>query len=375
MELYYYTSTDTMWYVLTGGNIYATNIRYMNDSQEYINGLEELYYLFQKEELVKEWIRQQKLEKSLWDKMQSVFTPQNLEANKQEMEYYSISFCKKNDLLSQWAIYARESGVSIKMNFEEQESDYKFFTASVANEKKAEWNLFPQEVYYFTYDAMSSQGLEEQYKNTAYEILNQLYGTESPKDPEEFKNEVWRYTSAFVKRYDFYQEEECRLVFEPNHSVYLPKIQYRHDKKVLKPYLNIICEKGWPIWEIMVGPGFNQQVVFDSVEHVLNHAKVEIGLNSPEDYVKRIEKEPYMKELNECEEYKEFRDWFAQIDFASGEYSEEDLVSFCHQKLKEIVNVVINNSVYCENVKQYFREHHFTRSGVVLTRSSIPYIF
>lgn len=95
MELYYYTSTDTMRYVLTEGNIYATNIRYMNDSQEYINGLEELYYLFQKEELVKEWIRQQKLEESLWDKMQSVFTSQNLKANKQEMEYYSISFCKK----------------------------------------------------------------------------------------------------------------------------------------------------------------------------------------------------------------------------------------------------------------------------------------
>lgn len=377
MELYYYTSTDTMRYVLTEGNIYATNIRYMNDSQEYINGLEELYYLFQKEELVKEWIRQQKLEESLWDKMQSVFTSQNLKANKQEMEYYSISFCKKNDLLSQWAIYARESGVSIKMNFEEQESDYQFFTDSVADKKEAKWNLFPQEVYYFTYDAMSSQGLEEQYKNTAYEILNQLYGTESPQDKEELKNEVWRYTSAFVKRYDFYQEEECRLVFQPNHSVYLPKIQYRQDKKVLKPFLDIKCEKGWPIWEIMVGPGFNQQVVFESVEHVLNHAEVKIGLKSSKDYVKRIEKylEPYMEELNECEEYKEFRDWFAQIDFASGEYSEEDLVSFCHQKLKEIVNVVINNSDYCENAKQYFREHHFTRSGVVLTRSSIPYIF
>ena len=234
-----------------------------------------------------------------------------------------------------------------------------------------------EEVYYFTYDAMSSQGLEEQYKNTAYEILNQLYGTESPQDKEELKNEVWRYTSAFVKRYDFYQEEECRLVFQPNHSVYLPKIQYRQDKKVLKPFLDIKCEKGWPIWEIMVGPGFNQQVVFESVEHVLNHAEVKIGLKSSKDYVKRIEKylEPYMEELNECEEYKEFRDWFAQIDFASGEYSEEDLVSFCHQKLKEIVNVVINNSDYCENAKQYFREHHFTRSGVVLTRSSIPYIF
>lgn len=272
------------------------------------------------------------------------------------------------------------------MNFEEQERVYNFFTNSDDeksdnknnddNKKKAEWNLFPKEVYYFTYDAMSNQGMEEQYKEVAYKILNQLYGTKSSLDAEEFKNEAWRYTSAFVKQYDFYQEEECRLVFEPNASAYLPKIQYRSDKKVLKPYLDIKCEKGWPIWEIMVGPGFNQQVVFDSVEHFLNHAKVKIGLKSPKDYVKRIKGylNPYINKLEQCNEYKELRDWSDQIDWESEEYSEDDVVSFCNQKLKEIVDIVINDSVY-KNIKQYFEDHHFTRSGVVLTRSSIPYIF
>ena len=43
MELYYYTSTDTMRYILEKGDIFATNIRYMNDSEEYTNGLEELF--------------------------------------------------------------------------------------------------------------------------------------------------------------------------------------------------------------------------------------------------------------------------------------------------------------------------------------------
>ena len=33
MKLYYYTSTDTMRYILGSGDIYATNIRYMNDSE------------------------------------------------------------------------------------------------------------------------------------------------------------------------------------------------------------------------------------------------------------------------------------------------------------------------------------------------------
>ena len=55
MELYYYTSTDTMRYILEKGDIFATNIRYMNDSEEYTNGLEELFRLAGNEELVNKW--------------------------------------------------------------------------------------------------------------------------------------------------------------------------------------------------------------------------------------------------------------------------------------------------------------------------------
>ena len=41
-ELYYYTSSDTMRFILTKGNIFATNLKYMNDGEEYTNGLAEL---------------------------------------------------------------------------------------------------------------------------------------------------------------------------------------------------------------------------------------------------------------------------------------------------------------------------------------------
>ena len=49
MKLYYYTSTDTMRYILGSGDIYATNIRYMNDSEEYTNGLNEIKLLMLEE--------------------------------------------------------------------------------------------------------------------------------------------------------------------------------------------------------------------------------------------------------------------------------------------------------------------------------------
>lgn len=140
-------------------------------------------------------------------------------------------------------------------------------------------------VYYFTRSSMKDQAL---YRSTAYKILDQLYPV-GLKDQTEGKKEHWRYVSTLVKRYDFYQEEECRLVFEPNRSAHAPLIQYRQDKKVLKPYLDIDCSDGWPIQEVMIGPGFNQQVVFDSVAHFLDHSKIKNGIKTVRDYTERLE--------------------------------------------------------------------------------------
>lgn len=41
-DLYYYTKVETMRYILCDANIFATNIRYMNDSEEYANGLKRI---------------------------------------------------------------------------------------------------------------------------------------------------------------------------------------------------------------------------------------------------------------------------------------------------------------------------------------------
>lgn len=373
MELFYYTSTNTMRYVLTEKNIYATNIRYMNDSEEYINGLKELQELSKKEDVIKGWIKKRNCEKNLAKIMKDTFSKDNLQENEKNMEYYSISFCKKNDLLSQWAIYAKESGVSIKMNFEE--TPYIFFTKCIGGHdaERAEWKLLPQEVYYFTEASMGDK--PDEYKATAYKILDQLY-EKNPMDHEEGMQERWRYISTFVKRYDFYQEEECRLVFEPNESVYLPQVEYRHDKKVLKPYLDIKCDHGWPIWEIMIGPGFNQQVVFDSVEHFLNHAEVKVGIRTTRDYVERIKKylEQVASVLEECKEYKELSRQFSDTEWIN-RVEMEDAKIFFNQKMDGISKAVCENDTYSRHVKEYFSMQHFTRSGVVIKKSSIPYIF
>lgn len=390
MELYYYTTTDTLRFILEKGDIYATNIRYMNDSEEYINGMKELYRLINNKDLVKKWLTQRKLNNLTYEDLKSEFTEEALRRNMNDAEFYSISFCQKNDLLSQWAIYARESGVSIKMNFDRD--SYSFFTESVEEtEEKARFQQGnpPEEVYYFTHDVMKNS----EYEAKAFDILDKLYQQSGLYLTEDVQAR-WKYTSTYIKRYDFYQEAESRLVFQPRASAFTPKIQYRCDKKVLKPYLDIECEGGWPIWEIMIGPGFNQEVVFNSVIHFLVNAVVKSGVMSVQDYIQRVEN--YFQSICQCADKGE--------NLEKDAYKIEDLISYKnYQKLlasfyetldagePELSNARINffgivqefcaeirdksKSAPFSQIAEYIDEHRFTESGIVVSKSSIPYLF
>ncbi len=377
MELYYYTTTDTLRYILGNGDIFATNIRYMNDSEEYVNGLKELYLLANKDTLVEKWIKDRNMEGSIRkEEIKTLFTNEKLEECKRQQEYYSISFCQKNDLLSQWAIYARESGVSIKMNFEKE--SYCFWTESMekekskAEKKRAEWELIPKEVCYLTYDSMEN---EDEYEKKAFAILDQLY-SEDAVDKTEGKSEIWKYISTFVKRYDFYQESESRLIFQPGQSIFPPKVQYRCDNKVLKPYLDIHCEGGWPIWEIMIGPGFNQEVVYNSVKHFLEHTDVMAGMEEDAwEYIKRVESylKPYENELTGCKAYDELRKYIGDKELISKMSFDYVKIVF-NEQMQQIYQSIMSGQ-YTEELNEYVKRHYFTKSGIILSKSSIPYIF
>lgn len=370
MELYYYTSTDTMRYILKGGDIYATNIRYMNDSEEYTNGLNEIKLLAENDCLVGEWLQKNGRTRIEIGGTKSIFTDENLKRNKVDTEFYSISFCEKNDLLSQWAIYAKEAGVSIQMAFKEGEK-YNFLTQSRnGGKEKALWHLKPETVRYFTKNSMQ----ENDYEKEADEILDQLY-LEENTDLTEDINERWKYVSAYVKRYDFYQEAERRIVFQPKKSIEEPKIMYRNDKNVLKPYLDIECENGWPIKKIMVGPGFNQNLVYDSVVHFLDNEVVKNGIASTDEYIERIRSyfQPYNKELQKIQQYKSL---LGVLDNKPVIESMENKVQrILGNQVQSLCNEVCGSKTISGQTKEYIKNNYFSKCGIVVLKSSIPYIF
>ena len=104
MSLYYYTTTETMSFILKKGDIFATNISYLNDSEEYINGLKEL----------RELLCGDKADRYVQSAQNHLAEADAYrEALKKAHDIYSISFSQEKDLLSQWYMYAKESGVPV----------------------------------------------------------------------------------------------------------------------------------------------------------------------------------------------------------------------------------------------------------------------
>lgn len=347
-DLYYYTKVDTMRYILTGENIFATNLLYMNDSEEYVNGLNEMRYIINQK----------------WEKEEGALISEGdvNERLEQDVQIYSISFSTQRDLLSQWAMYSKESGVSLKMHFTGQEiyKDKLSQKSDTKNEKLVS-GIVPKRVFYCTKNAMTT----EQYDKVCSAIwkdVEESYKEVSLNDRQANALEIWRSMVPYVKRSEFSAEEEYRLVFDWERLLYPASIGYRGDKQVLKPYLDIQCENGWPIFEIMVGPGFNQDVVFRSILHFLNHQEIKVAIND----------EQYLKQ---CEEYLMITEnadvnslWREKMSTVNGNDRYDNFKKICKtvKQLKTKENSDFINKIF---------QKEFTRHGIILSKSGIPYIF
>ena len=201
-ELYYYTSSDTMRFILTKGDIFATNLKYMNDGEEYTNGLTELRMVLNDRYKDSAEISEVDLEMAVL----------------QQPKSYSISFSSERDLLSQWSMYAKESGVSLRMDFSRDDGTNKYKLPLNEKDLTKTVNGFPRQVYYLTKHVMR----ESEYAEVCEKIFQDIKEekTEVPvkmlDDINDGIDMVWRLLAPYVKRKEFFQEAEYRIVFALN---------------------------------------------------------------------------------------------------------------------------------------------------------------
>lgn len=221
-------------------NLRASNIRYLNDSREYKEGLDSY------EKIMKENGYDIKTEDG------------NLEP-----DLYSISFCSEKDLLTQWNMYGGASGIAIGFDF--CTSKFSYFTNKIKDNRISFYYnyILPVAVKYIDEDR------QEFFNRLSDEIENDISA--------EYKNYLIKGLFVpFCKNAAFQSESESRFVFyatNTNERYY--DINYIVDEKkgTVKPTLNVVfeCESNQNlVKEFVVGPGYNQNLVFNALIHIFD---------------------------------------------------------------------------------------------------------
>lgn len=361
----YYTKADTAYSILTGGIIWATNIKYMNDFEEFLNGLNE----------IKKYRNGEIPENQLMGCIRELEKLSNV-------KLYTISLCGRSDALSQWSMYAKESGVCIEMDLDK----YKDISYEIIDDElECKYPLKYKHVIYCTADsgAMSESELKSSQEEIKILLESCCSNDQGPTGMQESVSKC----AALIKRYEFFQEDEYRAIFNINNSGQ-KCIGFRMDKGVLKSYVKVKCftngEIGWPVNSIMIGPGFNQDVVFNSWMFVLDNAILKIPSMNKDDYLKRIsdyftiaiEKFPpdIQEELNQTVN-QSLAEWKKDFSVENPEFS-----YIIHSHLDDLIKELTQRATSQkdnteEKLSEYWKSNYFSRSGIILKKSSIPYIF
>lgn len=411
--LYYYTTVETFQKIAETGSIFASHIKRMNDWKEFDVGADRVLTEMKKsiEKRRKEIYQQSKPQDTMSQKKKQQANDllryyrttfiesaihscgrchRYVENDELQMyrfsedgvygmdyafpELYSISFTSQKDLLSQWRIYARESGVAIEFDFSGRGKRLTFLQGTLKNGKDSKDFpspcTFPQPVSY----QIKSDPLQ---LNDALDVKKLFSGVPYYKDT------------------GFHQESESRLIFRPykkmeNDKIICSKLSYRTANHLLVPYLVIYCAQtgdwkklGWPIVSLTVGPGHNQDAVFEGLVHFVEYCNLKICPFTDEELMQA-----------RIRYYREFWDGYNMLEhkFPSEELDKWAELAESKIRCESITSALEQERLLyaqgqqkiCSNkqkaeYKSFFqgfcRHSYLASNGVIIQKSKIPYIF
>lgn len=421
-KYYYYTTVDTLQKILETGSIFATNILALNDWREFELGAESVFNALRKkrirqmedlkksvcdigegdeeiQKLVFE-MRQgmdDRLDNMMKSQYQIGFLENAIKANGVMRyfdggelyryrygdggaydcdmvfpEVYSISFSTQGDLLSQWKMYAKESGVAIELDFVDLEYKLSLFQKLSDGSKG------------FEQDGIKPRAVDYKIK----------------EDDIKIKDDEWNYRDLFrdvpfYKDKGFVQENEYRLVFYPwvdEKSQKCSALEYRISNHRLIPYLTIYCGKqgepdelGWPIVTITVGPGGNQEVVYRGVVHYIEFAEYKVAKKNSKQlqnaYIRYYEEfVEYVLEAKhiEGEEIKIQKSIFnegVRNDMSDDPQEFERMLYRCSTKVLKSFLKDLDDNICRTLFEDYTCMSYLASNGIIVKKSQIPYIY
>lgn len=300
---YHYTSLETMWAILESETLRATQARFSNDSEEIRKGVRILKELCAQEPggplgKYANWLR---------------------ECGGEDIDCYIACFCGEDDILSQWRGYCRNDGVSIGFSFDKTHPCYFFKNAADGEQDPQAVRIFP--VWYVAEEGRKHSGKKIISEQDLKDML-----AKKLKEQDELSDVACKAfinaTIPLIKHAGFCEEDEYRLIIRNTLPAHVGNTPFPLDKYVCyaqgdgikNPYINIsfgknklndcvkkvglygltkeakteldhsfsaistggggayqlVEETNWEgTSQIIIGPGKNQQEVFEAFDRVL----------------------------------------------------------------------------------------------------------
>lgn len=280
---------DRDFYYIT---LFATHLFYLNDGEELQRGLDKVISTIQKK--LKEMSLNNDVKKcfefyekilnnknSILAKYAEIMCNDDSQYKNRTIYYpnmFELSFCAEGNLLSQWKYYGKDSGIAIEFDLNNC-----LYRGNIVNGDAGKiWGEDrPVKIKYNDDEQIKIiSGIFEQNIRNDYDaqgaIMNAII------------------EASYMKNYGFIEEKEYRLLFplvynakKHNETDALKLIKYRVSEGIIKPYIKIdIRHKSdiYPIKSITVGPGQNQELIFNAM---LNYIQ--------SNFTKKLVKNPYKK--------------------------------------------------------------------------------
>lgn len=255
MDLHHYTDVNGLTGIIQRQALWATDIGFLNDSQEMLAGIE----------LIRRRCAQISTFEISNEPLQSAIRelygriPEFVQNNLTKRNTYIISFSKAGDNLRQWMSYCpKNAGYSIEFDSQKVLVD-----GNIERDKKIVCRL--EEVDYHETKINKILLHERIFNSPDAEVVT------IERAMTQLANELFFHSCA-VKPKEFYDEQETRLVIqsnlEKNHDV-----SFRTRAGVIIPYFEYPIQHSW-IKEITIGPNINMSLARKGLETFLEKRSI-----------------------------------------------------------------------------------------------------
>lgn len=406
---YYYTNIDTLDKILKSGALYSTNYRYLNDPSEWQYGyncmkekcqsIAEQYEKNPDETKFSEYMLKNILTSQHFLNDYPIHNSNVFRGNYSEI--FTISFTEEEDLISQWERYAKESGVVLELDFNLicKKKVYLY-------QKTVKGNIIPIEIepQKVAYEEQTIKNISKISMKTMYDYFVGSGWSEEKMAP--FFHMFIRYVASYIKNAAYEQEKEIRISCYPlvNEATGAEDIDssemiYTIRDGVMTPHIPLYCGMkqgteltccGYPIRSIRVGPGYNQNSVYQGLIHRMECGEKQIFLLPKTEQIK-IKNRHIIEGLAS----------YVHLAISKSK-SNKDILRMIHNKLadnsadielKKAIEKINNESTLqnlrdvsdkLQELKQNFYEQIFkeyesnqfcTSDGILIKKSEIPYLF